>query len=110
MFSLAMLVRLGRITEDDVKSTFAAFQRLDVGNYGKLNSRTVIEGEVMRRRKSLKNLAALSPPLRSGDKILETGSSINHHTLDFLQHPIIEETPPPCLAHSCTHPMNDMDL
>ena len=62
MFSLAMLVRLGRITEDDVKSTFAAFQRLDVGNYGKLNSRTVIEGEVMRRRKSLKNLAALSQP------------------------------------------------
>jgi len=62
MFSLAMLVRLGRITEDDVKSTFAAFRRLDVGNYGKLNSRTVIEGEVMRRRKSLKNLAALSQP------------------------------------------------
>jgi hypothetical protein len=62
MFSLAMLVRLGRITENDVKSTFAAFRRLDVGNYGKLNSRTIIEGEVMRRRKSLKNLAALSQP------------------------------------------------
>ena len=50
MFSLAMLVRLGRISEDDVKSTFAAFRRLDVGAQGKLNSRTVIEGEVMRRR------------------------------------------------------------
>ena len=61
MFSLAMLVRLGRITEHDVKATFAAFRRLDVGNYGKLNSRTIIEGEIM-RRKSLRNLVALSPP------------------------------------------------
>ncbi|KAL7554225.1 hypothetical protein ACHAWF_017643 [Thalassiosira exigua] len=62
MFSLAMLVRLGRITEDDVKATFAAFRRLDIGNYGKLNSRTIIEGEIM-RQKSLKNIQeALSPP------------------------------------------------
>lgn len=61
MFSLAMLVRLGRITEDDVKATFAAFRRLDVGNYGKLNSRTIIEGELMRRR-SLRNLASLARP------------------------------------------------
>ena len=50
MFSLAMLVRLGRISEEDVKATFAAFRRLDVGNYGKLNSRTIIEGELMRRK------------------------------------------------------------
>ena len=41
MFSLAMLVRLGRITENDVKATFTAFRRLDIGNYGKLNSRTI---------------------------------------------------------------------
>ena len=61
MFSLAMLVRIGRITEEDVKATFAAFRRLDVGNYGKLNSRTIIEGELMRRR-SLRNLASLSRP------------------------------------------------
>lgn len=61
MFSLAMLVRLGRITEEDVKATFAAFRRLDVGNYGKLNSRTIIEGELMRRR-SLRNLASLARP------------------------------------------------
>ncbi|KAL9179648.1 hypothetical protein ACHAXT_008938 [Thalassiosira profunda] len=61
MFSLAMLVRLGRISEEDVKATFAAFRRLDVGNYGKLNSRTIIEGELM-RRKSIKNLAAMAAP------------------------------------------------
>jgi hypothetical protein len=61
MFSLAMLVRLGRITEDDVKATFAAFRRLDVGNYGTLNSRTVIEGEIWRIR-SCKNLAEMTGP------------------------------------------------
>lgn len=72
MFSLAMLVRLGRITEDDVKSTFAAFSRLDVGNYGKLNSRTVIEGEVMRRRKSKTNLAALQLSLeKQGPDVID---------------------------------------
>mmetsp|Transcript_17819 Transcript_17819/g.35741 ORF Transcript_17819/g.35741 Transcript_17819/m.35741 type:complete len:1241 (+) Transcript_17819:179-3901(+) len=61
MFSLAMLVRLGRVTEEDVKATFAAFRRLDVGNYGRLNSRTIIEGELMRRRAlSSKNLMAMS--------------------------------------------------
>ena len=61
MFSLAMLVRLGRVTEEDVKATFAAFRRLDVGNYGRLNSRTIIEGELMRRRAlSSKNLVAMS--------------------------------------------------
>ena len=59
MFSLAMLVRLGKITENDVLATFAAFRRLDVGNYGTLNSRTIIEGELLRRRAmSYKNLAA----------------------------------------------------
>jgi len=60
MFSLAMLVRLGRITENDVKATFAAFRRLDVGHYGKLNSRTIIEGE-FKRQKSLVNLMAAVP-------------------------------------------------
>lgn len=59
MFSLAMLVRLGRCTENDIKATFAAFRRLDVGNYGTLNSRSIIEGELM-RRKSIKDLAALA--------------------------------------------------
>ena len=67
MFSLAMLVRLGRITEEDVKATFDAFRRLDIGNYGKLNSRTIIEGELM-RRKSLKNLAALTSTIEEEEE------------------------------------------
>ena len=64
MFSLAMLVRLGRITENDVKATFAAFRRLDIGNHGKLDSRTIIEGEIqMKRRQSQNNLMAAQPPI-----------------------------------------------
>uniref|UniRef100_A0A7S4MTB1 Potassium channel domain-containing protein n=1 Tax=Odontella aurita TaxID=265563 RepID=A0A7S4MTB1_9STRA len=50
MFALAMLVRLGRITEQDVHATFAAFKRLDVDNDGKLNSKEIILGEVQKRR------------------------------------------------------------
>lgn len=53
MFALAMLVRLGRISERDVKSTFAAFRRLDVDNDGKLNSREIVLGEVEKRRRAM---------------------------------------------------------
>ena len=44
MFSLAMLVRLGKVTEDDIKQTFAAFRKLDVHDEGVLNSKTIIGG------------------------------------------------------------------
>lgn len=102
MFSLAMLVRLGRITEDDVKSTFAAFSRLDVGNYGKLNSRTVIEGEVMRRRKSNKNLTAL--PLSSekqGPEIIgRFGNQTSHPGFFTAPHHCSIEQVPNILVHA----------
>eukprot|EP00956_Cyclotella_meneghiniana_P026315 scaffold56552_cov71-Cyclotella_meneghiniana.AAC.3 len=49
------------VAKDDVKATFAAFQRLDIGNYGTLNSRTIIEGEIWRIR-SCKNLAEMAAP------------------------------------------------
>ncbi len=52
MFSLAMLVRLGRVSERDVKATFAAFRRLDRDNDGKLNSKDIICGEFIRRRRA----------------------------------------------------------
>lgn len=42
MFALTMLVRLGRITEQDVRSTFAAFQKLDKDNEGILTSKRAI--------------------------------------------------------------------
>ena len=36
MFSLAMLVRLGKVTEEDIRETFAVFRRLDVNDEGKV--------------------------------------------------------------------------
>ena len=50
MFALAMLVRLGKVTEQDLKSTFAAFRRLDVNNDGVLNSKSIIAGMIQKRR------------------------------------------------------------
>ena len=38
-FALAMLVRLGRISEEDIRSTYAAFNRLDKDNDGLLSSK-----------------------------------------------------------------------
>ncbi len=51
MFALAMLVRLGRITEQDVRSTFAAFRRLDRDNDGLLTSKEIIMSAVERKKK-----------------------------------------------------------
>jgi len=51
MFALAMLVRLGRITEQDVRSTFAAFKKLDRDNDGLLTSKEIIMSAVERKKK-----------------------------------------------------------
>lgn len=83
MFSLAMLVRLGKITEKDVKATFQAFRRLDVGNQGKLNSRTIIEGEVMRVRSlSQRNLVETAELYDEDD---ENDQSFNMSDYSFQQ-------------------------
>ncbi len=50
MFALAMLIRLGKVTEHDIKMTFAAFRKLDVHNEGILNSKTIIGGMIQKRR------------------------------------------------------------
>jgi DNA-directed RNA polymerase subunit M/transcription elongation factor TFIIS len=50
MFALAMLVRLGKVTERDVRHTFAAFRRLDVDREGVLNSKTIISGKIKKVR------------------------------------------------------------
>eukprot|EP00547_Thalassionema_nitzschioides_P005277 CAMPEP_0194219352 /NCGR_PEP_ID=MMETSP0156-20130528/25758_1 /TAXON_ID=33649 /ORGANISM="Thalassionema nitzschioides, Strain L26-B" /LENGTH=1274 /DNA_ID=CAMNT_0038948977 /DNA_START=58 /DNA_END=3882 /DNA_ORIENTATION=- len=71
MFALAMLVRMGKVNERDVRHTFAAFRRLDVDNEGVLNSKTIITG-IMHKKKSMKDLREgipesppPSPPLES---------------------------------------------
>lgn len=50
MFCLAMLVRLGKVTEEDIKLTFAAFRKLDVHDDGVLNSKSIIAGMVQKRK------------------------------------------------------------
>lgn len=63
MFCLAMLVRLGKVAEEDIKHTFAAFRKLDVHNDGVLNSKSIIAGMVQKRKTlstSYLNLSALA--------------------------------------------------
>ena len=51
-----MLVRLGKVTEQDIRQTFAAFRKLDVQNDGVLNSKSIIAGMIQndkRRRMQL---------------------------------------------------------
>lgn len=50
MFSLAMLVRMGKVNEEEILHTFAAFRRLDVMNEGVLNSRSIIAAMVQKHR------------------------------------------------------------
>jgi hypothetical protein len=50
MFALAMLVRLGKVTEQDISDTFSAFNRLDVNRDGVLNSRSIIAGMIHKSR------------------------------------------------------------
>ena len=61
MFSLAMLVRLGKVSEEDILQTFAAFRRLDVNNEGVLNSRSIIAA-MYKKRKSVKKPRQSAPP------------------------------------------------
>lgn len=50
MFSLAMLVRLGKVSEQDIRETFASFRRLDVNEEGVLNSKSIIAAMIQKRR------------------------------------------------------------
>lgn len=50
MFSLAMLVRLGKVSEEEIRQTFAAFRRLDVNDEGVLNSKSIIAAMIQKRK------------------------------------------------------------
>ena len=64
MFSLAMLVRLGKVTEHDIRGTFSCFRHLDVNNEGVLNSKSIIAGMIAKQRQSNAFMANLpQPPL-----------------------------------------------
>lgn len=67
MFSLAMLVRLGKVTEHDIRGTFSCFRHLDVNNEGVLNSKSIIAGMIAKQRQSTAfntnlNQTPLPPP------------------------------------------------
>lgn len=88
---------------DDVKATFAAFRRLDVGNYGTLNSRTVIEGEIWRIR-SCKNLAEMagpqptSPLSRHGRSYSADDSlELSHSSIQYNPYSYVMQSPNPYL-------------
>ena len=49
MFSLAMLVRMGKVSEEEIRQTFAAFRRLDVNDEGVLNSKSIIAAMIQKR-------------------------------------------------------------
>jgi hypothetical protein len=65
MFSLAMLVRLGKVSEQDIRETFAAFRRLDVNDEGVLNSKSIIAAMIQKRRSQQlsEQLSEHPPPL-----------------------------------------------
>lgn len=67
-----------------MKATFAAFRRLDIGNYGTLNSRTIIEGEIWRVRSS-KNLAAMAASQHMSSLRRHERSYSADDSLDFSQ-------------------------
>jgi hypothetical protein len=64
MFSLAMLVRLGKVTEHDIRGTFSCFRHLDVNNEGVLNSKSIIAGMIAKQRQTAASIAnnPLQPP------------------------------------------------
>jgi hypothetical protein len=62
MFALAMLVRLGKVTEADIKQTFASFRRLDLNNDGVLNSRSIIAGMIKKTQQQQRVISALKGP------------------------------------------------
>jgi alkylhydroperoxidase/carboxymuconolactone decarboxylase family protein YurZ len=62
MFSLAMLVRLGKVNEQDIRETFASFRRLDVNDEGVLNSKSIIAAMIQKRRNQQQQLSQHIPP------------------------------------------------
>jgi hypothetical protein len=47
-----MLVRLGKVTELDIRETSASFRHLDMNNEGMLNCKGIIAGTIAKRRNS----------------------------------------------------------
>lgn len=85
MFALTMLIRLGRITEQDVRSTFAAFQRLDRHNEGFISQKE-IHGTMF--GPSLDTMGGLLPKQRNDNATVFNESSNLLHPLTMSSNPI----------------------
>jgi len=94
MFALAMLVRLGRITEQDVKLTYAAFQKLDKDHDGVLTSKEIIMSMAVERRKKNgvgRGLSSTSRERDSGGGGEGSWDGGNLQSMDYLSnlsHPL----------------------
>eukprot|EP00977_Amphora_coffeiformis_P017254 scaffold5533_cov159-Amphora_coffeaeformis.AAC.10 len=93
MFSLAMLVRLGKVTEDDIRETFAVFRRLDVNDEGVLNSKSIIAGMIQKRRTMLQrsNTDALS--------IADKNPDSKGHLLPYWEMPAVPLLTTPSMGY-----------
>jgi hypothetical protein len=79
MFALAMLIRLGKVTEQDIKLTFSAFAKLDVNNDGVLNSKSIIGG-MIKRHASHGNLHSLANSYGQSRRSNNRNRPTNHST------------------------------
>jgi len=77
MFALAMMIRLGKVTEHDIKLTFAAFCKLDVNNEGVLNSKSIIGGMIQKQRRSHLNRSNVRPDRQYSGGSQGYGSWVN---------------------------------
>lgn len=83
MFALAMMVRLGKVTETDIKQTFKAFRRLDVDNEGVLTTKSIIAGMVQKHR-SLHGSGSMSDLRKAAEEMA-----------NVPQEPSQQQPPPP---------------
>jgi hypothetical protein len=91
MFSLAMLVRLGKVTEHDIRETFASFRHLDVNNEGVLNSKSIIAGMIAKQRNSRMSSSAMTnnvscPDLHALGRPLNSGTAATSPLQPSSQH------------------------
>ena len=81
MFALTMLVRLGRISEQDIRSTFAAFQKLDKNNDGVLRGNSMPLNTLpmpdLGAPQSQPDFSAMLPRQKNSSSLSETSALIH---------------------------------
>ena len=96
MFSLAMLVRLGKVTEEDIRETFAVFRRLDVNDEGVLNSKSIIAGMIQKHLSTMQNGQSVRQRRSNGSRLstVRRDSGRNGQSLSYWQMPPVPLTAP----------------